>query len=217
MKVEVGESICYSYLRHVKRCWLVQANWKLSENWTKRTSDEELQEMFLNMRDIFDVDGRVFGKNTADQFMKQGEIDVIGIDQKGDIHALDISFHENGLQFPGSTDETVLKKMLRTYMLLCRYSPCGVNFHIYFASPKVNRRDQRPLRDAFCKLRAELPGADWNLIINNDFTNQVVRDTLEKAARVADTSELFMRASKLLNLCGMLKHDTAVRGGPVEP
>ena len=30
MKIEIGESLCYSYLRHVKRCWLVQSNWKVS-------------------------------------------------------------------------------------------------------------------------------------------------------------------------------------------
>ena len=37
MKIEIGESLCYSYLRHVKECWLVQANWKASENWPKRS------------------------------------------------------------------------------------------------------------------------------------------------------------------------------------
>ena len=28
MKIEIGESLACSYLRHVKHCWLVQANWK---------------------------------------------------------------------------------------------------------------------------------------------------------------------------------------------
>ncbi len=32
MKIEVGESLCYSYLRHVKQCPIVQTNWKASEN-----------------------------------------------------------------------------------------------------------------------------------------------------------------------------------------
>ena len=36
MKIEVGESLACSYLRHVKRCWIVQANWKASDDWEQR-------------------------------------------------------------------------------------------------------------------------------------------------------------------------------------
>ena len=49
MKLEIGESLCYSYLRHVKHCWLVQTNWKPSEHWAARKSDAELEAMFLDM------------------------------------------------------------------------------------------------------------------------------------------------------------------------
>ena len=42
MKIEVGESLGYSYLRHVKQCWLVQVNWKASEHWAKHMTDAEL-------------------------------------------------------------------------------------------------------------------------------------------------------------------------------
>ena len=47
MKIEIGESLGYSYLRHVKQCWLVQANWKVSEHWGKRQSDDTLESAFL--------------------------------------------------------------------------------------------------------------------------------------------------------------------------
>lgn len=36
MKIEIGESLACSYLRHVERCWLAQANWKAPEHWGRR-------------------------------------------------------------------------------------------------------------------------------------------------------------------------------------
>ena len=36
MKIEIGESLASSYLRHVKLCWLVQTNWKTSEHWSMK-------------------------------------------------------------------------------------------------------------------------------------------------------------------------------------
>ena len=33
MKIEMGESLFYSWLRHVKECHLVQMNWKVSSQW----------------------------------------------------------------------------------------------------------------------------------------------------------------------------------------
>ena len=201
MKIEMSESLCYSYLRHVKNCWLVQTNWKSSKHWVPHECEVDLQEMFQAMKGNFDKDGKVFKQTKkASQFMKQGEVDAIGIDQQGGIHAMDISFHEGGLLYRDGADNTVLKKLLRTYMLLYAYGPRGAKFHIYFASPKVNPRDQKPLEEAFCKLQREYPKTNWMLIINNDFTEQMVQPTLNKAGNVADTSELFVRASKLLEL-----------------
>lgn len=33
MKIEKGESLSYSWLRHVKECQIVQTNWKVSPQW----------------------------------------------------------------------------------------------------------------------------------------------------------------------------------------
>lgn len=201
MKIEIGESLCYSYLRHVKRCWLVQANWKVSEHWSTYTADAELAKMFQTMKQKFDEDGTVFKQTkNAKQFVKQGEIDVIGVEQQGDIHALDVAFHESGLNYEGGSNNRVLKKLLRTYLILHTYSPPETKFHIYFVSPKVNPRVKNQLKDTFDALRKEYSETEWNLIINDDFTDQILQTTLEKADTVADTSELFVRASKLLEL-----------------
>lgn len=206
MKIEIGESLCYSYLRHVKGCWLVQTNWKASEHWTKRKTDTELEAMFQEMRERFDVDGDVFKKTVSvGQFMQQAEIDVIGIDQDGNIHAIDVAFHEAGLNYGGGVANRILKKMLRAYVLLAAYNPPGSKLQIYFVSPKVHKRVQTDLESAFADLREQYSETDWHLITNEDCHNQIVIPTLENAGSVADTAELFVRASKLLNLSGTYK------------
>ena len=99
MKIEMLESLCYSYLRHVKQCWVVQTNWKVSEHWSKHMSSKELDRMFESMRERFDPDGSVLKKTKdAAQFLQQAEIDVVGVGQDGSVYALDVAFHEAGVE-----------------------------------------------------------------------------------------------------------------------
>ena len=205
MKIEIGESICYSYLRHVKQCWVAQTNWTVSDHWAKYRTDDELAAMFLSMKERFDRDGKVFKKTTgAAQFLNQGEIDVVGVDQQGEVHAMEVAFHERGLNYGGGPDNRVLKKLLRTVMILKAYQPPRTKFNIYFVSPKVNPDVQQSITDIFAALRSEYPDIAWNLFLNEDFTEQVLRPTLGKASAVADTSELFIRSWKLLNVAGVV-------------
>ena len=208
MKIEIGESLACSYLRHVERCWLVQANWKAPEHWGRRLTDAELEALFEEMKSLFDPDGAVFKqtKNAA-QFLKQGEIDVVGVDQQGGVHAMEVAFHEAGLNY-GSVTETVnrvLKKMLRTLFILRAHHPPQTPLHIHFLSPKVNPAVQKPLEDAFVALRMAHPDVDWRLRTNDDFVNRIIKPTLENASDVADSSELFVRSAKLLDLAGLLR------------
>ena len=39
MKIEMGESLFYSWLRHVKECQIVQTNWKVSSQWQLSDAD----------------------------------------------------------------------------------------------------------------------------------------------------------------------------------
>ena len=218
MKIEIGESLGYSYLRHVKKCWLVQHNWKTSEHWSRQKTDVELDEIFHSMRRKFDTKGSVFKKTKdAAKFLKQGEIDIVGVDQKGCIHAMEIAFHEAGLNYGGGADNRVLKKMLRTLMILRAYFPSDARVSIYFVSPKVNPGVQEPLNDVFNALCAEYPEVEWRLVTNRNFAEQMMRPTLEKAGAVADTSELFVRAAKLLELTGIQPSKEAPQARTARP
>ena len=129
------------------------------------------------------------------------------VDYDGGIHAAEVAFHEAGLDY-GSVADTngnVLKKMLRTLLILRALHPPETRLHIYFLSPKVNPSVQKPLEDTFKALCAEeYPCVEWQLVTNDDFTKAVVRPTLDKASKVADSSELFVRSAKLINLAGYL-------------
>lgn len=203
MKIEMGESLCYSYLRHVKRCWLVQTNWKDSSHWTREKTNDELEERFQRMRNRFGEE--TFNKTkTAEQFLKQSEVDLVGIDQRGNIHAMEIAFHESGLDY-GSYEETnnrVLKKMLRTLLTLQAYHSDEVGLYIYFAAPKVNPKLHERLVSTFRRLREEYPKVKWGLLTNDQFAKKIVEATLTMADSEADTTELFARSAKLLKLTG---------------
>ena len=202
MKIEIGESLGYSYLRHVKECWLVQTNWKPSPHWPSFMDDAELEEMFVAMKQRFDdAEGKVFKQTkSAVQFVLQAEIDVMGVDREGGVYAIDIAFHEAGLNYSGETKTRVLKKLLRTVMIRRVYHSPKTQFHICFASPNVRPGAQKLLEAVFADLQAEYQDIQWELLTNETFAERMVQPTLDKAGEVADTSELFMRATKLLDL-----------------
>ena len=210
MKVEIGESLGYSYLRHVRRCWLVQANWKASEHWDRRLTDDELEQEFSSMRErlkLFgsDFEGTFKQTSTCRQFLKRAEIDVVGVELDGSIHAVEVAFHEGGLLYQGGTDRNVLKKMLRTMLILRAYHPHNTPMHICFASPKVNPKTRECLEKVFRWLGQEYPAIDWLLMTNDDFADRFLRQLWDKTRQVKDTSELFVRSLQLLELLGWVK------------
>ena len=89
------------------------------------------------MKKRFDRDDSVFKKTKdAGKFLKQGEIDVVGVDWQGGVHAMEVAFHEGGLNYKGNTEERILKKMLRTLLILRTYLSPETRIHIYFLSRK---------------------------------------------------------------------------------
>lgn len=214
MKIEIGESLALSYLKHVKRCVIYQTNWKVSSHWTINNK-EKLDTIFEKVRREEAFSG-IFKKSELDQFLKQAEIDAIGIDQTGKIYAIDIAYHEGGLRY-GSTEEAkarIMKKFVRSYLAVLRYfsssfsgpSPEEERCEIIFASPKVVGERDESIREYFNELKAllgaELKGDKVVLkyISNDEFKEQILDPTIEAGEEDADTNELFLRSYKLLNL-----------------
>ena len=121
MKIEICESLIFSWLRHVQACLVTQTSWKPSPTWSV-ARERELTETFEAVRTFArqHIGLQIFKDGSFGQFIRQAEIDVMGVRWNRDgsgpsVVAVDSAFHEAGLQY-GNADETVgrvLKKLIR--------------------------------------------------------------------------------------------------------
>ena len=207
MKIEMGESLFYSWLRHVKQCQIVQMNWKASSQWELYHA-EEIECLLHLIEEHFEkqCQYKIFKKNTSlSQIMRQAESDVLGIRidrDKNSFYAVDVAFHESGLNY-GTRSETVMKvisKIVRTAFCFYGYfdAPAG---EIVFASPKINKAilsDLVPCIAYLNKIFGEKGFEfNFNIICNDGFNKDVLQPILLASENVADTSELFMRSYQM--------------------
>lgn len=210
MKIEMGESLLYSWLRHVKECQIVQTNWKVSSQW-QLLHEEELQDLLKAVEDYFrtKLSYNVFKKNSSmSQIIQQGECDVLGISvgKEGNaFYTVDVAFHEAGLNY-GSKDETVMKviaKIVRTAICLYGYMNTKTA-ELIFASPKINPAIMEVLVPCIDDLNIifELEGYAFRVrvIANESFNELVLQPILLASQGVADTSELFIRAYQMYRM-----------------
>ena len=205
MKVEVGESIIYSWLRHIKCCQIVQLNWKISPTWITEGSLDSLQEIMDKANDKFH---NLFKKTkTIKQLLRQAEIDGLGINiHSKEIYAVDVAFHESGLKY-GSKEETALrvtKKYLRTIFVLESYFEKKWNTHVYFVSPKITPGTYNSVEIKLEELKIFLKGekvlTNISLIGNRDFYTEILKPINEISGSLSDTSELFLRSMQLMKM-----------------
>ncbi len=233
MKIEMGESICFSWLKHTKGCQIVQQNWKVPSLDTGFLNEKEVKAIFNEYKNKYKEDLnklKLFGNNNYLQLIKQGEVDVLGLDIYNDentnnnrisYHALDVAFHENGLNY-GSKEETtarVLKKYIRTAMSLIALFDTQYAY-IYFASPKISSPildKLQPcinnLNDTFnkvCNSYNKERYFKFELICNDDFMNRIMKNIYEQSVKYTDTNELFMRSVQLINASS--EHPLSIEG-----
>lgn len=210
MKIEMGESLFYSWLRHVKECQIVQNSWKPSQQWNLANADE-LEGMMEKVDRHFSekYDFEIFKKITSlSQLLKQGECDVLGISILPDgleYYAVDVAFHEGGLNYKGPRETVmkVLEKCARTAFSLYGYLYTK-KADIIFASPKINPAVLTPLLPCMEELKDLFAssGYDYNfrVIANQEYNDLVLKPILLISDGVADTSELFMRSYQMYKM-----------------
>lgn len=214
MEIEIGESLCLSYLKHVKKCVIYQTNWKLSSWWLqelgKKSPAEELYDQLKKSPSkektaATDFDVKDVLTSDFSQFLKQAEIDVLGVDKDGNVYAIDVAFHEGGLGYGKKVDarDRVMKKFVRSYMIMLGCFP-GKKCTVIFASPKVDAAKQDLIMPALEELQADARfkdnGITFEYIANDKFKAEILDQTIEASRNDADTNELFLRSYKLLNL-----------------
>ena len=217
MKIEMAESLGASWLKHVKKCFIVQQNWKISPCWDDSLERmAEINGMVSRFKDLLrETEGferyDVFGNATVDQLISQTECDIMGTifeNTAVQFNALEVAFHENGLQY-GNKYETaskVISKLFRIAMVLYYYQ--GVKKgEIYFASPKVNPATLRVISPIFEKMKFFFAEENFDivfdLIFNEDFKNKILNPVVECVDQIADSNELWLRALQLQSVLGM--------------
>lgn len=212
MKLEMGESLVYSWLRHVKDCRVVQTNWKPSPMWE---SDEDAAEAEALMgkiaaffRDKYEYE--IFKKNSFEQLLKQAECDAVGVAfPEGGMkcYAVEVAFHTKGLNYGSKQDTTVkvLEKLARAALCL-RVFFRAKQGEIVFASPKVMPAVLEMVLPAIEDLKRLFSdcgiGYDVRLTANADFCVNIAQPVMMAADEVSDTSELFMRSHQLAAMLG---------------
>jgi hypothetical protein len=197
MKIEMGESLMYSWLRHVKGCQVAQLNWKSCG--VDEKNCKPLEEFYKIVKEKYKL------KSTLKQFLLQAEVDVLAIKTMGNEHelyAVDIAFHEGGIGYKNVIN-TVSKKMIRSGLIL--NSQFGVrNGNIIFACPKVRDVISTDLNQRLTEIRDIFEKANFNFtftfLFNDFFKSEVPDKVIQKSKTIKDTSDLFVRSVKIPGL-----------------
>ena len=152
--------------------------------------------------------GRII-KSSFTQFLKQAEIDVLGINFiEKRVYAIDVAYHEGGLNYQNKerTIKNLKKKLLRSYLILRSYFPEDYTYEIIFASPKVGGMLNKELDNATDELKALIESVlskgnvEFKYIANEKFKVEILDQTIEASRDDADTNELFLRSYKLISM-----------------
>lgn len=207
MKVEIGESLVRTWVRHCRGCQLAELNWKPSPMWLGEISVEHGQ---WYREGAAKFSKKVLKKTSSlSQFLGQAEVDVLGVrflhGKVEKIIAADIAFHTNGLDYgpKAETAARIVKKLFRTALTLDIHFP-GIPAEIVFLSPKVNNATIPGVQDAARMMQAFFEDRrahfEFRTVMNEGFKHIVLDEVNPLQKHVADTSELYLRAAQLVGL-----------------
>lgn len=202
MKIEIGENLIASYLKHVEDCRIVQTNWKTSSKWKITEYEEEKSRELFDKIKSSPLFSEIFKNNKYNQLIKQAEIDVIGLNTtEKSIFGIDIAFHNAGLNY-ADTKNVVFKKIFRTIFVLQTYFNDFNKFSAIFITPKANPATEKPIRELIEEANKLINDEmiSVNFISNESFFSSIVDPLINNINEDNDTSELFIRSIKLLQL-----------------
>lgn len=217
MTHEMGESLIYSWLRHVKGCQIVQTNWTASPTWDMRyfMEAQDLYSRFLkdvSTENLVEDECKISFK----QSLYQTEIDVTGLNKtslshNGKIYAAEVAFHSDGLHYNknGKNNSTgkVISKLIKNAVAV--YAIWGnIEAEILFVTPVISNTLNLQIQSAIKILNglASSYGLNYNFrfIAGDDFKLRIIDPVYIMSQGVNDSSEMFLRAQMLLDISGVL-------------
>lgn len=220
MSVDIGESLVQSWLKHIKKCQIIQTNWKISPEWDVQQG--KVPDNVMNqggvIKEVIDEVNRAFSNDFTlfnskpSQVMKQLEIDAIGIsfqkNNQNKYYVVESAFHTSkaGLQYKGGSEGTA-KKVIQKFVKnsLCLYSFFNVTeAELYLITPKIIKSYREKIDPALNQLQQFMNSYHYEnnktfnyiyrIISDDDFDREVLTPVKDKALTINDTSELFLRS-----------------------
>lgn len=170
----MGESLIYSWLRHIKECQIVQLNWKVSDKWESNITNE-LSNLMKQIDERFDSP---FGKtDNLKSLIKHSEVDVLGYDfNNNTVYGVDVAFHTYGLRYSDNV-KNVTKKIFRTILILDIYFDNSYNKEVIFSTPKINPNEYNKLSERITEINQFISEMNIqtkiDMISNQRFENEI--------------------------------------------
>lgn len=222
MKIEMGESLAASWLKHSKGCLITQTNWKPSPAWKKHHMDE-VRDIIRAAKTYFDEAGFSIisdydfkTDDCATKIIGAAECDIVGVSFEGTaplFHTFESAFHRRGLSYGTAKGNaiTVLSKFFRSAM--CLIACFGVREgELTFASPFVREKSETEILKAVVLLEnffATYKNFEFKfeLLFNKDFYKYLLVPVLDVQDTVSDDTELFLRSIQLERLLNGMKEN----------
>ena len=210
MTHEMGESLMYSWLRHVKGCQIAQTNWKASPTWDMRYF-MEAQDLYSRFLEEARTQGLVEDecKISFKQSLYQTEIDVIGLNKtsanhNGKIHSDGLHYNKNG---KNNSTGKVISKLIKNAVAV--YAIWGnIEAEILFVTPVISNTLNLSIQTAITNLNHLAKNYDlkfqFRFVAGDDFKLRIIDPVYIMSQGVNDASEMFLRAQKLLDISGVL-------------
>lgn len=146
----------------------------------------------------------VFKKSTPSQFIKQCEIDVVGVKFNSNsvdrIYLVDSAFHRAGLGYHDAV-ATVVKKIIRAVIVSGVIFGRSIPVQIIFAAPKCGVKLDTQIQGIVGALKKIVAGYYANisidLYLNEIFTQEIYLPLKSNLDELNNDNDLFMRALNL--------------------
>ena len=169
------------------------------------SSNEEVPQLRLpDIRRIKNLN--IFKKSTAGQFVRQCEIDVVGIKLNDgnteSIYLVDSAFHKGGLGYPDVV-ATVLKKIIRAILVSAIIFGTKSKINVIFAAPKCGKNLEQDLNFFVDSLKNipiiknNYPNIIIDLYFNETFSEKIYLPMKKETDELNNDNDLFMRSMNL--------------------
>ena len=204
MNINIGESIGFSWLKHIKNCIICQNNWKLYEHPDQKT-EQAIDKLILDIGKK-GLESKLWGNCKASKILKQTEIDVVGIDAKNKCYLLELACHIGSLNYGGKaeTKDRIIKKFVKMAIVAEYIFKCN-RAEIIFAAPIVSEEIKNNTGNNLKKIKNYFKKCQFTFIGNKDFTDKITDPLITKVTPSIAETEPFMRSLLFLAKSSKLK------------